>query len=232
MGVPVVAQRLTNPTSIHEEADSIPGLARWAGDLEMLWLWRRPAAVAPIRPLAWEPPCAGGAALRNQRGKVGVAVGANSSVGRGRGQGRFSDVLAFPLLAFSRGERGGLGRRTRDAGPCGDPSPGQPGHAACTPAERAGQGRAWACLRLPQAARQPERRPVCLDPFAAQSPVRRHPVRSSAARREAGHRRDGPCSVTAMLLSSACSVLPPSPPGPRRAVRFFSGPRDPSPQCP
>ena len=23
-----------------------------------MWLWRRLAAVAPIRPLAWEPPCA------------------------------------------------------------------------------------------------------------------------------------------------------------------------------
>ena len=26
----------------------------------MLWLWRRPAAAAPIRPLAWEPPYAVG----------------------------------------------------------------------------------------------------------------------------------------------------------------------------
>ena len=25
-----------------------------------IWLWRRPAAVALIRPLAWEPPCAVG----------------------------------------------------------------------------------------------------------------------------------------------------------------------------
>ena len=24
-------------------------------DLAFLWLWHRPAAVAPIRPLAWEP---------------------------------------------------------------------------------------------------------------------------------------------------------------------------------
>ena len=27
-----------------------------------LWLWYRPAATAPIRPLAWEPPYAAGAA--------------------------------------------------------------------------------------------------------------------------------------------------------------------------
>ena len=30
-------------------------------DLVVLWLWCRPAAVAPIRPLAWEPPHAVGA---------------------------------------------------------------------------------------------------------------------------------------------------------------------------
>ena len=29
-----------------------------------LWLWRRPAAIALIQPLAWEPPCATGAALK------------------------------------------------------------------------------------------------------------------------------------------------------------------------
>ena len=29
----------------------------------LLWLQRRPAATAPIRPLAWEPPYAVGAAL-------------------------------------------------------------------------------------------------------------------------------------------------------------------------
>ena len=33
----------------------------------MLWLWRRPAATAPIRPLAWEPPYAVGAALEKAK---------------------------------------------------------------------------------------------------------------------------------------------------------------------
>ena len=33
----------------------------------LLWLWRRPAAVAPIRPLAWEPPYAVGGALKIQK---------------------------------------------------------------------------------------------------------------------------------------------------------------------
>ena len=33
-------------------------------DPTLLWLWRRLAAVAPIRPLAWELPCAMGVALK------------------------------------------------------------------------------------------------------------------------------------------------------------------------
>ena len=40
------------------------GVGRTRGlDSELLWLWRRPVATAPIRPLAWEHPCAAGAAL-------------------------------------------------------------------------------------------------------------------------------------------------------------------------
>ena len=35
-GVPVVAQQLTNPTSIHEEAGLIPGLTQWVGDPSLL----------------------------------------------------------------------------------------------------------------------------------------------------------------------------------------------------
>ena len=46
------------------------GLGRRVGsDLALLWLWRRPAAVAPIRPLAWEPPYAAGAALKRPKKK-------------------------------------------------------------------------------------------------------------------------------------------------------------------
>ena len=65
---------------MRKEADSIPGLAQWVKgsrvavscgcrrglDVALLWLWCRPAAAAPIRPLAWEPPYAVGVALNRQ----------------------------------------------------------------------------------------------------------------------------------------------------------------------
>ena len=35
----------------------------------MLWLWRRLAVTALIRPLAWEPPYATGAAPKRQKDK-------------------------------------------------------------------------------------------------------------------------------------------------------------------
>ena len=34
-GAPFVAQWLTNPISIHEDMDLIPGLAQWVGDLAL-----------------------------------------------------------------------------------------------------------------------------------------------------------------------------------------------------
>ena len=35
-------------------------------DPALLWLWRRPAATVPIRPLVWEPPYAADAAPKRQ----------------------------------------------------------------------------------------------------------------------------------------------------------------------
>ena len=75
--VPVVAHLVKNPTSIHEDsvgfcpcfsiAASCGIGYRCSSDLVLLWLWRRPAAVAPIRSLAWELPYAASLALKRKK---------------------------------------------------------------------------------------------------------------------------------------------------------------------
>ena len=40
---------------------------RHGWDPTLLWLWRRPATTALIRPLAWEPPYAEGVALEKAK---------------------------------------------------------------------------------------------------------------------------------------------------------------------
>ena len=58
---------------------------RHGSDPTLLWLWRRPAATALIRPLAWEPPYATGAAQemakKDQKKKKNCFQGGNSCRG-------------------------------------------------------------------------------------------------------------------------------------------------------
>ena len=59
----------TNPTRNRNHEVSISGLAQWVKDLALLWLWRRPAAVAPIGPIDQEPPHAVGVAQKRKKNK-------------------------------------------------------------------------------------------------------------------------------------------------------------------
>ena len=47
---------------------------RRSSDPTLLWLWRRPAATALIRPLAWEPPYVSEAALEMAKGQKYIHI--------------------------------------------------------------------------------------------------------------------------------------------------------------
>ena len=71
-------------------------------DPMLLWLWCRPAATAPIQPLAWEPPYAAGAALKSKerkrkKGKRKQRKGKERKGGREKERNR-SDLKRSVLL--------------------------------------------------------------------------------------------------------------------------------------
>ena len=63
-----------NPTSNHEDAGAVPGLARWVEDLALLWLWLwlwcRPAAAAPTDPSLGIPIYAEDVALKSRKRRI------------------------------------------------------------------------------------------------------------------------------------------------------------------
>ena len=80
--VPIVAQWVKDPHCLSEDVDSIPGLAQWVkiqwcrklwcrSQMQLrsivVWLWCRPAAAAPIWPLAQELPYTTGTALKKKK---------------------------------------------------------------------------------------------------------------------------------------------------------------------
>ena len=52
-----------------EDTVLLTGCRKLGSDLALLWLWCRLAAIGPIRPRAWEPPYALGAAIKKNNNK-------------------------------------------------------------------------------------------------------------------------------------------------------------------
>ena len=88
-----------NPTRNHEDAVLILGLTQWVkdpvltmscdvgwrhtSDPALLWLWRRPAAVAQSLPLAWELPYAVGAGPKKKKDEKWVWRSCSEEAGKG-----------------------------------------------------------------------------------------------------------------------------------------------------
>ena len=65
----------------------------------LLWLWYRLAAVAPVRPLAWEPLYAAGVALKNKNKKFGSTLSIYLDIFK---NSKFHTIASFlPLRSLS-----------------------------------------------------------------------------------------------------------------------------------
>ena len=78
---------------------------RQGSDPVLLWLWCRPATTALIRPLAWEPPYAAGAALKRKKKKF-----LHNRIQQSHGVLRFflcflPFILKYGGAAFPRGHK-------------------------------------------------------------------------------------------------------------------------------
>ena len=89
--------------------------------LAWLWLWCRPAAAAPLRPLAWAPPYAAGAALKSKKQK-NRDIQEEHGAGQSWAQGGWAPRAECPLEGYERNSESGNPGRS----PAPAPSPEKP----------------------------------------------------------------------------------------------------------
>ena len=136
------------------------GVGRRRGsDPAWLWLRWRPVAAAPTGPLAWEPPCATGAALKRKTDKRKKENERKDSVQRlghrerlvTRASTYCSPLSSSPLLLLSRA---GCSAPVSSQLICPDPNPsgclclspsssGAPTASPCPPAQGRGHDAGW-----------------------------------------------------------------------------------------
>ena len=69
-------------------------------DHALLWLWCRPVATALIRPLAWEPPCAVGAALEKAKRQTNKQTNKQTKKERNPGHNLRTVFFKLPITNY------------------------------------------------------------------------------------------------------------------------------------